>query len=682
MFPKSNNKYPVNDQNIQNISDKKESTFKVLYEKIRKNIKTSFTSSKMKKTVNKINSKKLTKNPSINNTSNNIDFIFTKKNEDSRNYFNNNMEFDNNKEDIIYDYSEKNYLNKTQKNVELSSKSKNNILNINNGKTPNNSSKKDNIEIKYRKITINNNSNKENYSKNNIKYFSSRNKRMKSKKFKIFNIRRNLSKNEKSENNINKNKKEKNGKNCIENKVKLLFNKRKIIPKEELFKNNNIYEKINSERLSYYHNDKLNKIIHNDYFSEMKNKNKNRMNSQRNVKLNDKKFENFTVSQMKIIKKTKFLKQITNLSKKNHSMKLNKIKKKLFLNDAIRDKIKKNNKFVMVNIFNCRNINNKNETIQNDRYFNYKTYEKKNSPQNNNNYYNKSQTYINFCKNIDMNSTIKNKNEKESMIKYSNFSLYNCSSEEKRCSILYSKPISRLKNMILNSPSEKNIENNLNNIKDKYYKKNDFENNKENYSINNINNNNFKDLLISIKILNQIINTQKKIINDYIKNEINLKKEIEQKNKEIQNYKDVCLKLIFFLKSEKEINTSSELNKKRILIQNQLIKENNFLRKIMFNPKYIFQKTIYKANSNDLEMKNKSFFDTNIDENENENLYNCLKLKRNHYNSIYDKTLKENMENKLNYLYNNNTIERKIIINNNKKREKSYEKKNAKKIKK
>lgn len=124
MFPKSNNKYPVNDQNIQNISDKKESTFKVLYEKIRKNIKTSFTSSKMKKTVNKINSKKLTENPSINNTSNNIDFIFTKKNEDSRNYFNNNMEFDNNKEDIIYDYSEKNYLNKTQKNLKLSSKSK------------------------------------------------------------------------------------------------------------------------------------------------------------------------------------------------------------------------------------------------------------------------------------------------------------------------------------------------------------------------------------------------------------------------------------------------------------------------------------------------------------------------------------------------------------------------------
>ena len=124
MFPKSNNKYPVNDQNIQNISDKKESTFKVLYEKIRKNIKTSFTSSKMKKTVNKINSKKLTENPSINNTSNNIDFIFTKKNEDSRNYFNNNMEFDNNKEDIIYDYSEKNYLNKTQKNLKLSNKIK------------------------------------------------------------------------------------------------------------------------------------------------------------------------------------------------------------------------------------------------------------------------------------------------------------------------------------------------------------------------------------------------------------------------------------------------------------------------------------------------------------------------------------------------------------------------------
>ena len=52
-----------------------------------------------------------------------------------------------------------------------------------------------------------------------------------------------------------------------------------------------------------------------------------------------------------------------------------------------------------------------------------------------------------------------------------------------------------------------------------------------------------------IKVLNQIINTQKKIIEEHLLNEYKLKKENEMKN-----YKNICMKLMFFIKEEKEIS--------------------------------------------------------------------------------------------------------------------------------
>lgn len=192
--------------------------------------------------------------------------------------------------------------------------------------------------------------------------------------------------------------------------------------------------------------------------------------------------------------------------------------------------------------------------------------------------------------------------------------------------------------------------------------------------INNNNKNdknyNFKELLISIKILNQIINTQKKIIKDYIENENNLKKEIMQKNNEIKKYKEICLILTFHLKKEKEMNCSNEFNKKRNQIQSQLIKENELLRKLFSSSiedvKIAFNQINYENNTNCGKKKNIS--------GENSS-YNFYQLPKNSFNNLS----KENniSINKFTELNNKNNVI-KNSLNGIKKRDKSYENKRNK----
>ena len=714
MFNKNKDKI-IQEQKNQELNNKKPSTFKNLYAKIRQNIKTSFPRSKQKNSINIMKSKRLTENANKKNNNNNMNLIFTRKTEESRNYKTHKepkIIYDNNHDiDELFDYDDNNenfYFNKTQKNVNLLTKNNSKKIIIANLKITKNDSKCDEQDINCTNNQLYYYSNKDEIKKNNTHDTNLYNKIIKSNKdIKKLVIGNNLDKKDFIENNDSKNKNNgKEGKDSLDKMNKLFVNK-KIISKEDLFKTKNIYGKVQSARLVNYDSQKLNINITHDLNSEMKSNSKKktfRMNSQKIVKTNNKEFESKTRNEIKRIKKNKILKQSTRQNSKNHtnhSMSINLNNKTLLLNKTIKDNMyKTKKKYSIVNIYNYPNVlNNNRQYIPFDRDMVFDSGDKKNKDDNSeniglNNYYNMDHTCFNFKNNINMNNTINNNNNNGTVInmneknekntpnsKCHHKSFIKPYSQEKISSIFYSKPVARLKKRIFNSPSDKNINNSINYI---CVKNNDYRdidsleinNNKK----DNNNNNNYKELLIYIKILNQIINTQKKIIKDYIENEIILKEEIEQKEKEILNYKNACLKLMFYLKQEKDINISSEINKKRNKIQNQLIKENNILRNILSSSIFLTQNNKGQRNTtNNLDIYSKSFTYSNISNiNEADSSKNIYYLKNDKDKKIssninlhkinYIDSSRDNNDNSLNSLYYNQDI-----ILNNKKREKSYE---------
>ncbi len=411
------------------------------------------------------------------------------------------------------------------------------------------------------------------------------------------------------------------------------------------------------------------------------------MNSQKIVKINEKEFDTEIINQIKRIKKNKLIRQLTKQNSKNHSMHINSNNKTFLLNDTIKNNLNKTKKKkTIVNIYNYPNIrNNLKQNIPYDKDIIFDSADKNNIDNSNNNYfnnyYNMDYTCINFNNmnntlNNNRNGILNNTNEKNTPKSNNHKNSFSKPySQEKISSFFYSKPIARLKKRIFNSPSDKDIENSINNLDinnydfDKTYNENDSLEIKDNK--NNVNFN-FKKLLISIKILNQIINTQNEIIKEHVNNEINLKKEIEQKEKEIKNYKEISLKLMFYLQNEKEINIYNDLNKKRSIIQKQLLKENNFLR-ILVSSKVNFQKIINNKNEPiNSDIYNKSFYITNNNEVDSSiNIYHLKKKNTNnnfHQKIDYNNGIKDKTEKNMNLFYN-------ISYNNivNRKREKSYE---------
>ena len=678
MLPKNGNQNKIHSQKNQETNIKKQSTFKSLYAEIRKNIKTSFPRSKQKNSINTLNSKRLTEDPSKKNQNYNINLFFTKKTEQTRNYNTNNIEkiyvYNPEDDDELFDYDENYNFNKTQKDINLSHKYSKKSLN--NRNTPNNN---DEFRISKGKR---NNSKESNFNdetkKQNNKFLRLQCKKIKgNKEIKKINFNNLLSKNEIEDNNKNKIN-ENRGKNSLE-KAKISINK-KLLIKEEFIKNQILYENIKSARLTNHDSQKLNLNTNNELISELKNdsnKKTFRMNSQKNIKINNKVFEKNILEQAKKLKRAHLIRQLTNQKSKNHSMNLKKNDKDLFLNDNIKNiNIKKNKKINRINIYNYPNIRN---CIRKTIPYSYNSSDKKNENKENsekktmNNYYNIERTYINT--NNKLYETVKNQNDKTPISKnYTNL-FSNPNKKAKISPGFHLKPVARLKKRIFDSPSDKEIENSnnnsikLNNNKGIYY-------NNDSLEINNNNkgdkNNNFKDLLISIKILIQIINTQKKIIKDYIENENNLKKEIIQKNNEIKKYKETCLILAFHLKQEKEINLSNEINKKRNQIQSQLIKENELLRKLFSSSiediKFAFNHRNYENNINYVNKKNISG---------DNSLYNFYQLPKNSFNN-FSKENNININNKFNELNNKNDVI-KNSLNGIKKRDKSYENKRTKK---
>ena len=362
-----------------------------------------------------------------------------------------------------------------------------------------------------------------------------------------------------------------------------------------------------------------------------------------------------------------------NINTKNNTFLLN--------DNAFKNNInKEKKKFSIANIYNYPNINNNNQNIPFDKDIIFDSADKKNNDNRGNtyfnNYYNMDHTCINFNNmnnTINNNGVLNNTNEKNTPRSNNrNSSFSKPYSQEKISSFFYSKPVARLKKRIFNSSSDKDFDNSNNNYEINNY---DFDNNyNDKDSLEDIkddkNNANiiFKKLLISIKILNQIINTQNNIIRENVKNVIKLKKEIEEKNKQIKDYKEICFKLMIYLKNENEINFVKDWNKKRISIQNQLLKENNILRILLSSSKINYTKI----------NNNKTFYIAN--NNEGDSSINIYHLKKESINNPYKKidynSIKNIRENSLNSLYNNNEIN---LIN--RKREKSYENRKNKKKK-
>ena len=673
MIQKNQIKYNIKNKKDNEIMNQRRQNFKNIYTQIKRNIKTTFSKTKQKNKLNNTNSKKITENIIKKGEINNINFFHNKKPEESRN--NNKAKLDKkNTEEEIYDCTNDIFLNKTEKDIKL-------LYNKNNSRKTMNDQIKLNIDNKIKdkeKDLFNKRSNylsnkgkneikeeKKNNILNNILFH---NKKMNNKELKSLNM---TNKNKYYENNELKRKED-----SLDKIPKLMINK-KLITKEGFIKSKNIFEKINSARFDDIENHKLNLNFNKEIKSEIKaisNKNTSRISSQ---KLSDLKDRELNLDKIKKIKKNKIMKQITKY-KKNHSMTMNDMNKILLLNDTFKDSIKKGKekeKYSIVNLYNYPTIRN---NIPHQSNFIIDSIDKENSENNiKNDLPNLNNTCFNFNEKNHNNSSLNN-NSNGTLIKVKNNKTNNKNHYHNNSfnklynqANFYSKPVARLKKRIFDSPSDNRNDLSLNN-KDinnnvYYLNKSDIQENDSleiNIKEKNKYNNTIKELLKTIKALNQIINIQKKIIEEYMLKEMDLKKEMEKKNIETKNYKNICLKLMFYLKEEKEFNILNEKNKRRNIIENQLIKENKILKELIIIP-MINTKENDNQNENigkDSDIKRNSFYKIN----ENGSTINFNKI--NHQSDEIEK--KEYENNTLDPLYN---LEKIMNPYFNKKREKSYE---------
>jgi hypothetical protein len=175
------------------------------------------------------------------------------------------------------------------------------------------------------------------------------------------------------------------------------------------------------------------------------------------------------------------------------------------------------------------------------------------------------------------------------------------------------------------------------------------------FSLNNRNNKNMIDNLEqkSLYIINKVLNIQNNIILEIKKKEFILKNELIKKSKEIINLKNICMKLMWYIKFNKDFNFN-ENNRKKYLIQYQITKENRLLRKIYLNNKNISNISINEININnynpfDRKLKEKS---TNINHDNIINKETMITLENNNnrfnrekeYFNIYDKKRNKSYE--------------------------------------
>ena len=132
------------------------------------------------------------------------------------------------------------------------------------------------------------------------------------------------------------------------------------------------------------------------------------------------------------------------------------------------------------------------------------------------------------------------------------------------------------------------------------------------------------------------------------------------------------MKLMFFIKEEKEINILNEKNKKRQILENQLLKENEILKEIIKVPILNINKKNdeIEKKTDELDLTCKQFYKCNINENGSTINFYKTNLQKNNENK------KEIENNSLDPLCNIEIINNPIL---NKRREKSYENRKNKK---
>jgi len=284
-----------------------------------------------------------------------------------------------------------------------------------------------------------------------------------------------------------------------------------------------------------------------------------------------------------------------------------------------------------------------------------------NNNNNNNTSINKTQSFIKQGRNNEKNNIIILRSN-QSSIKMQNKTLNNNIQPK----LLYlDKRINKIKRKMINEIKQENIFNcNKNEINIKMEKNISFS------YINNTNNNNNKKNEKSsegLNIINKILNVQRNIIFELKQKLFIINNEIIKKNKEIVNLKNICMKLMWFIKSD---NLYFENNKKKIQIQNQIIKENMLLRKLYVNNKNINKNIINKKDINNI---NNNIKQINVKEDGIfNNVIKSLKEKNNNYNQKVNQERLITFENKERF----GIRERDNF--NDKKRNKSYERINEK----
>ena len=286
------------------------------------------------------------------------------------------------------------------------------------------------------------------------------------------------------------------------------------------------------------------------------------------------------------------------------------------LNLSLKNKIDIKKKYSLTNIIKNNNIMNNYISSSNNQK---KIINKCNSYISNKKTINLDNTQKIMNKDIDIGTKINN-NIKQTKI----FESKDINNKEKNKSrqpkLLYlDKRINKIKNKMINNEYNNNInqteinliKNNLqteriiffsfikNNVK-KEYEKND----------------------INLNIINKVVKAQNNIILQLKQSQLILKDELIKKYNEIKSYKNICLRLIWFIKENLFRNNIN--NKKIKTLQNQIINENKILRKLFIN-KTVNNISINQYNSKkticDLNEK-KLFFNTFNKSKENSNIEN------------------------------------------------------------
>ena len=516
-------KYNLKVSKNSDITNQRRQNIKNMYTQFKRNIKTTYSQNKQRNRLDIMTKKKLTENLNKKNDSNNINLIFNKKSEESRNT--NKAKLEKNIDEEVFNGENDIFFNKTEKDIKL-------LYNKNYSKKSFKNISKPNLRLKSKdkeKETLN----KQSYYYTNKETNDIKDKRNVNNNFLLHNKKMNSNKDLNPINITNKNKFKENNENnkkqdSSEKISKLMINK-KLISKDEFIKSKNLFEKLNSARLSNNENNKfilnLNKELNSD-IKTISNKNTSRINSQKLVDLKEKELN---LDKIKKIKKNKIIKQIKIYGKKNHSMTMNDSNKILFLNETIKETIKKikpKEKNNVVNLYNFPSVKNniprhKNHIMDGAEPENSENNIKNDLSVLNCTCFNFNETNINNSTlNNNLNRTLnKNGSKKRTPNKchYHNNSFSNLYNQVN----FYSKPVARLKKRILDPPSDKKNDNSMNNkINEFILDKSDAKDNDSLEIDKNENDNNMiKEFLITIKVLNQIINTQKKIIEEHLLNE-------------------------------------------------------------------------------------------------------------------------------------------------------------------